>query len=74
MDLQMPELDGFETTEQIRQRERESTHQCIPILGLSASVIGDVWSKCKSVGMSGYLSKPFETDELKQKVRQLLTD
>ena len=74
MDLQMPELDGFETTEQIRQRERESTHQCIPILGLSASVIGDVWSKCESVGMSGYLSKPFETDELKQKVRQLLTD
>ena len=74
MDLQMPELDGFETTEQIRQRERESTHQCIPILGLSASVIGDVWSKCESAGMSGYLSKPFETDELKQKVRQLLTD
>ena len=74
MDLQMPELDGFETTEQIRQWERESTHQCIPILGLSASVIGDVWSKCESVGMSGYLSKPFETDELKQKVRQLLTD
>ena len=74
MDLQMPELDGFETTEQIRQRERESTHQCIPILGLSASVIGDVWSKCESVGMSGYLSKPFETDELKQKVRQLLID
>ena len=74
MDLQMPELDGFETTEQIRQRERESTHQCIPILGLSASVIGDVWSKCESVGMNGYLSKPFETDELKQKVRQLLTD
>ena len=74
MDLQMPELDGFETTEQIRQRERESTHQCIPILGLSASVIGNVWSKCESVGMSGYLSKPFETDELKQKVRQLLTD
>ena len=74
MDLQMPELDGFETTEQIRQWERESTHQCIPILGLSASVIGDVWSKCESVGMNGYLSKPFETDELKQKVRQLLTD
>ena len=74
MDLQMPELDGFETTEQIRQRERESTHQYTPILGLSASVIGDVWSKCESVGMSGYLSKPFETDELKQKVRQLLTD
>ena len=74
MDLQMPELDGFETTKQIRQRERESNHQCIPILGLSASVIGNVWSKCESVGMSGYLSKPFETDELKQKVRQLLTD
>jgi len=74
MDLQMPELDGFETTGQIRQRERESNHQCTPILGLSASVIGEVGSKCESVGMSGYLSKPFETDELKQKVRQLLTD
>ena len=74
MDLQMPELDGFETTGQIRQRERESNHQCTPILGLSASVMGGVWSKCESVGMSGYLSKPFETDELKQKVRQLLTD
>ncbi|MAJ73611.1 hypothetical protein CMK13_11430 [Candidatus Poribacteria bacterium] len=53
---------------------RESNHQCTPILGLSASVIGDVWSKCESVGMNEYLSKPFETNELKQKVRQLLTD
>ena len=59
----------------IRQWERESNHQCTPILRLSASVIiGDVWSKCESVGMNEYLSKPFETDELKRKVRQLLTD
>ena len=36
--------------------------------------MGEVWKKCESAGMNGYLSKPFETEELQQKVKQILTE
>ena len=73
MDLQMPELDGFEATEQIRQLEQESAQKQVPILALSASILGTVWEKCESVGMNGYLGKPFRSEELKQKLQELMT-
>ena len=74
MDLQMPELDGFEASQEIRKLEQEVNQGRVSILALSASVMGEVWNKCESAGMNGYLSKPFETEELQQKVRQVLTD
>ena len=73
MDLQMPELDGFEATEEIRQLEQESGQKQVPILALSASILGTVWEKCESVGMDGYLGKPFRSEELKQKLQELMS-
>ena len=73
MDLQMPELDGFEATEQIRQLEQESGQKQVPILALSASILGTIWEKCESVGMNGYLGKPFRSEELKQKLQELMS-
>ena len=73
MDLQMPELDGFEATEQIRQREKELGQKQVPILALSASILGTIWEKCESVGMNGYLGKPFRSEELKQKLQELMS-
>ena len=74
MDLQMPELDGFEASQEIRKLEQETNQNRVSILALSASVMGEVWKKCESVGMNGYLSKPFETEELQQKIKQILTE
>ena len=74
MDLQMPELDGFEASQEVRKLEQEVNHARVSILALSASVMGEVWKKCESAGMNGYLSKPFETEELQQKVKQILTE
>ena len=74
MDLQMPELDGFEASKEIRKLEQEVNQGRVSILALSASVMGEVWKKCESAGMNGYLSKPFETEELQQKVKQILTE
>jgi len=73
MDLQMPELDGFEATEQIRQREKELGQKQVPILALSASILGTIWEKCESVGMNGYLGKPFRSEEFKQKLQELMS-
>ena len=73
MDLQMPELDGFGATEQIRQLEQESGQKQVPILALSASILGTIWEKCESVGMNGYLGKPFRSEELKQKLQELMS-
>ena len=73
MDLQMPVLDGFQTVQQIRRlEEQEVVDKRVPILALSASVTGKVWNKCKAVGMNGYLSKPFKTEEFQQKVKEIL--
>ena len=69
----MSELDGFEATEQIRQREKELGQNPVPILAFSASILGTVWEKCESAGINGYLDKPFGSEELKQKLQELLT-
>jgi len=74
MDLQMLELDRLEASQEIRKLEQETNQKRVSILALSASVMGEFWNKCESAGMNGYLSKPFETEELQQKVRQVLTD
>ena len=49
MDLQMPELDGFEASQEIRKLEQEVNHARVSILALSASVMGEVWKKSSTV-------------------------
>jgi signal transduction histidine kinase/CheY-like chemotaxis protein/ligand-binding sensor domain-containing protein len=63
MDLQMPEMDGYEATRQIRSME-ESYFNEVPIIALSASVTGMVKSNVMAAGMTDYLSKPFTSDDL----------
>jgi CheY-like chemotaxis protein len=72
MDLQMPEVDGFQATEQIRQLEQSSGLKRVVIVALTASVVGEVWEKCQSVGMDGYVGKPFQAEELMEQLNQVM--
>lgn len=60
MDCQMPMMDGFEATRQIRNNEKESGKKRTPIIALTASVSRGDEHKCFNVGMDGYMSKPFK--------------
>jgi signal transduction histidine kinase/CheY-like chemotaxis protein len=63
MDIEMPEMDGFEATRRIRETE-QSTGRHLPILAMTAhAMIGDE-ERCLTAGMDGYLSKPIDTKEL----------
>ncbi|HKR05537.1 MAG TPA: ATP-binding protein [Bacteroidia bacterium] len=63
MDVQMPEMDGYEATRYIR-KEFSSPLKDIPIIGLTASVIRTDLDKCIEAGMNGYVAKPFRDQEL----------
>jgi PAS domain S-box-containing protein len=64
MDLQMPEMNGFEATEYIRN----TLHSTIPIMALTADVTTADLAKCTSVGMNDYVSKPIDEKILYNKI------
>jgi PAS domain S-box-containing protein len=63
MDVQMPEMDGFETTVAIRQNER-ATGVHLPIVAVTAHAMEGDAERCLAVGMDAYLAKPLEPAEL----------
>lgn len=63
MDILMPDIDGFEATRLIREKEQASEGQ-VPIIALTAYSLSAVRDKCMSVGMNGYLSKPVAVRDL----------
>jgi PAS domain S-box-containing protein len=64
MDLQMPEMNGFEATEYIRKKLKSE----IPIIALTADVTTVDLAKCKAVGMNDYISKPVDERLLYSKI------
>ncbi len=67
MDLQMPELDGYGATREIRKMDGEYFKN-IPVIALTASVMSNVLEKTKKAGMNNYISKPFDPKNLKNTV------
>src|SRR5262249_24378185 len=63
MDCQMPQMDGFEATQAIRENERVSG-QHIPIIALTANAMQGDRERCLAVGMDAYVSKPIRGKEV----------
>ena len=64
MDIQMPQLDGIETTKQIRAREAGQPGLRTPILALTANTLVEDRYACFEAGMDGFLIKPLDRDKL----------
>ena len=64
MDIQMPQLDGIETTKQIRAREAGEAGRRTPILALTANTLVEDRYACFEAGMDGFLIKPLDRDKL----------
>jgi CheY-like chemotaxis protein len=71
MDLQMPEMDGYETTKYIRNK-MESPINKIPIIALTASVLFEEQDKILLAGMDDYVTKPFDPNDLYIKILTLV--
>ena len=73
MDVQMPEVGGFEATQAIRERERKSGEH-IPIIALTAHAMAGDRERCLDSGMDEYLSKPIQPARLYEAIERLTTE
>jgi len=71
MDVQMPNMDGFEATALIRKREKP-TNRHIPIIAMTAHALKEDEQRCLDAGMDAYVSKPIRTEELFATMDRLL--
>jgi two-component system sensor histidine kinase/response regulator len=72
LDIQMPELDGYEVAAAVRARE-EGTGRRLPLVALTAHAMQGDRERCLAAGMDGYVSKPIQMERLTQVMADVLT-
>ncbi len=72
MDVEMPEMDGYEATSIIRERERDGRRR-LPIVAVTAHAMAGDDQRCLDAGMDAYLSKPIDSDRLGELIESLAT-
>jgi CheY-like chemotaxis protein len=73
MDLQMPGMDGYQTTTYIRNHMMNDIVN-IPIVALTANAINGEKNRCLELGMNDYLSKPFQANQLNDVIAKILIE
>ncbi len=71
MDIQMPEMDGFRATIEIRKHEDENLKKPTPIIAMTAHALTSEREKCFQVGMDDFVTKPIDMKDLKVKITAL---
>ena len=71
MDIQLPEMDGYQATQQIKSIAELKT---IPIIAVTSYALSGDEAKARAAGCDGYIAKPFSPRELLAKVRKYLSD
>jgi len=71
MDIQMPEMDGYEATRRIRSLNTPSSRD-IPIIAMTANVFREDVEKCLKAGMNGHIGKPLDINEVFRVLRENL--
>lgn len=74
MDIQMPQMDGFEATYFIREEEKEKNLIPLPVIAITAHALRGDREKCLSAGMNDYIAKPFEMSELKSVLEHIFSE
>jgi signal transduction histidine kinase/CheY-like chemotaxis protein/HPt (histidine-containing phosphotransfer) domain-containing protein len=72
MDCQMPRMDGYETTEAIREREEHQGLMRMPVIAMTANAMLGDRERCLAIGMDDYLSKPVKPSQLENMLLQWL--
>jgi PAS domain S-box-containing protein len=70
MDVQMPHMDGIETTHHIRKREVDGDLPRMPVIAMTAHALSGDRERCMDGGMDGYITKPINISELSETIRQ----
>jgi len=70
MDVQMPEMDGYDATRQIRAMDSIPNAVTIPIIAMTANVFREDIERCLEAGMDGHVGKPIDVNEVVEILRK----
>ena len=72
MDIQMPEMSGFDATEAIRKREEQNGLSRVPIVAMTANAMESTRERCLAIGMDDFIAKPIKPDVLMERLQPWL--